>query len=98
MHSLTNHPKPLLDRFLDGATDRHDLTYRLHAGADLTRYTGKLAEIPSGDLADNVIKCRLKEGRGGLCDTILQLMKSVSHTELGSHKGERIAGRLGGEC
>ena len=25
-------------------------------------------------------------------------MESVSHTELGSHKGERIAGGLRGEC
>ena len=98
MHALADHPKSLLDRFLNGATDRHNLAYRLHTGADLTRYTGKLAEVPSGDLADDVIECRLKEGRGGLRDTILQLMESVSHTELGSHKGKRIAGRLGGEC
>ena len=62
MHTLTDHPKPLLDSLLNGATDRHDLPYRLHTGADLTRHSGKLAEVPSGDLADDVIECRLKEG------------------------------------
>ena len=98
MHALTDHPESLLDRFLNGATDRHNLAYRLHTGTDLTRYAGKLAEVPSGDLADDIIECRLKEGRSGLRDTILQLMESVSHTELGSHKGERIAGGLRGEC
>ena len=98
MHALTDHPEPLLDSLLDGATDGHNLAYRLHTGADLTRHSGKLAEVPSGDLADDVIECWLKEGRSGLRDTILQLMESVSHTELGSHKGERIAGGLRGEC
>ena len=98
MHALTDHPKSLLDSFLNGTTDGHDLPYRLHTGADLTRHSGKLAEVPSGDLADDVIECRLKEGRSGLRDTILQLMESVSHTELGSHKGERIACGLRGEC
>ena len=55
VHTLPDHAESLLDGLLKGATDRHNLTDRLHATAELTRHTVELTEVPAWYLADTVV-------------------------------------------
>ena len=66
--SLADHPQTLLDGFLEAAAYGHDLSDRFHGGTDLARDTVELAEVPARDLADNIVKRGLEEGRGCLGD------------------------------
>ncbi|KAI3491680.1 hypothetical protein L1887_43992 [Cichorium endivia] len=87
----------LLERLLKGAADGHDLADRLHAGADLAVDVLELAEVPLGDLGDDVVQRGLEARRGGLGHGVGQLGERVAERELGGGVGERIAGGLGGE-
>ncbi len=62
VHALSNHAQTLLDGLFEGAADGHDLTYRLHARTEFTVHTLELTEVPTRNLADDVVQCRLKEG------------------------------------
>ena len=95
MRPLANHPESLLYGFLKAAPDGHDLAHALHAGADLAGHAVELGEVPARNLADNIVKGRLEEGRGLPCHGILQVKQPVSETELCGHESERIAGGLG---
>ena len=56
VHALTNHAESLLDEFFEGATDGHDFTHRLHAGTNLAAHTHKLGQVPTWNLADEVVE------------------------------------------
>ena len=56
VHTLTNHTQTFLDEFLESATDGHDFTHRLHAGANLTAHTHELGQVPTWNLTDEVVE------------------------------------------
>ena len=56
VHALTNHAQTLLNHLFERAADRHDFTYRLHAGTNLTADTGKLGEVPTRNLTNHVVQ------------------------------------------
>ena len=58
VHALSDHAETLLNHLLEGASDRHNLTHRLHAGTDMTADTSKLGEVPTGNLADHIVEAR----------------------------------------
>ena len=62
VHALTNHTQTLLNHLLKRATDRHNLTHRLHAGTNLTADTGKLGEVPTRNLTNHVVQRRSNIG------------------------------------
>ena len=58
VHTLSNHAETFLDHLLERAADRHNLTNRFHRRTDLTADTGELSQVPTGNLADHIIKTR----------------------------------------
>ena len=95
MGPLADHPESLLDGLFEAAADGHDLSDRFHGGADLARYSMELAQVPARNLADNIVKSRLEESRGGLGDGVLEVEESVAKSEFGRHECQRITGCLG---
>ena len=57
----------------------------------------ELAEVPAGYLADDIVQGRLKEGRCGLGDSVLQVEQPVAQAQFGRHESQRIARGLGSE-
>ena len=80
MHALSDHTQTLLDGLLEGTTDGHHLSYRLHATAQLLIHTMELGEIPTRNLTYHVVESRLKESRGGLGNRVVQLEQTIAHT------------------
>jgi hypothetical protein len=87
----------LLEGLLEGTANSHDLTDRLHGTADVAVNVLELAQIPTGDLGDNVIQRGLEVGSGSLGNGVWELRQSVSETNLSSGIGQRVAGSLGGQ-
>ncbi|KAI3479544.1 hypothetical protein L1887_58356 [Cichorium endivia] len=87
----------LLDRLLEGATDAHDLADTLHGRPELAADADKLAQIPSGELGDDVVERRLEAGAGLARDAVADLVEGDVETELGSDEGKRVSGGLGGK-
>ena len=87
----------LLQRLLEGSSDGHDLTDRLHGGSDVSLDVLELGQVPLGDLGDNVVERGLETGRGGLGDSVRQLGESVAKSNLSGGVGERVSSGLGGE-
>jgi hypothetical protein len=55
----------------------------------------ELAQIPTGDLGDNVVQTGLEVGSGSLGNGIGELGQSVSETDLSGGIGKRVSGSLG---
>ena len=91
VHALANHAQALLDGFLEGAADGHDLAHGLHRRAQLLVHAVELAEVPARYLAHYVVQRGLEEGRGSLGNGVLQVEQTVAQAQLGSHEGQRIA-------
>ena len=88
----------LLQQFLEGSADRHDLADRLHRGGQHRLRARELLEGEARDLGDDVVDRRLEGGgRGAAGDVVLQLVQRVADRELGGDLGDREAGGLGGE-
>ena len=88
----------LLQRFLEGAADRHDLADRLHGGGQHRLGAGEFLEGEARDLGDDVVDRRLEGGRRRAAgDVVLQLVQRVADGELGRDLGDREAGRLRGQ-
>src|SRR5690606_25809475 len=88
----------LLQRFGEGAADRHHLADRLHGGGEHRLRAGEFFEGEARDLGDDVVDGRLEGGGGGAAgDVVLQLVQRVADRELGRDPGDREAGGLGGE-
>ena len=90
VHTLTNHAHTFLNGFLKGASDGHNLTYRLHRRSEFLVNAMELAQIPAWNLADHIVECRLKECGCCLGDGVLQFKQSVSHSKFCSHEGQGI--------
>jgi len=87
----------LLERFLEGAADRHHLPHRLHLRGQDRIGGGKLLEGEPGDLHHHVVQHRLEGGGSGPGDVVGQFVESVPHRQLGPDPRNRVAGGLGGE-
>ena len=98
MSPLPDHTKTLLDSLLERASDSHDLADTLHAGADLARYAVKLGEVPTRNLADNIVKRRLEESRCCLGNRVLKVEQTIAETKFRSHESKRITCSLGCQC
>ncbi len=86
----------LLHRLLEGPTNGHNLTHRLHLGGQAGVGLGEFFEGKPGNLGNHVINGRLERGRGDAAgDFVLQFIKGVTHGQLGRHLGDREASGLG---
>ena len=95
---LLQGPDRLLQRFGEGAADRHDLADRLHAGAETVRCARQLLESPSGDLGHHVVDRRL-EARGRRPGYVVgDLVERVADGEPGGDLRDREARRLRGRA
>ena len=56
VHTLSYHTQTLLDHLLEGTSDGHDFTHRLHGRSNVTTNASELGEVPTGYLADHVVK------------------------------------------
>ena len=93
---LAYHPEALLDGLLEGEAYGHHLADRLHACADLAGHSVELAEIPTRDLAHDILHVRLVEcALGAAC--ILDLGQFIAETYLGGDECEGITCGLGGQ-
>ena len=90
MHSLSNHAKPFLDSFFKSTTDSHHLTDRFHRRSQFFIYTVEFTQIPTWNLTYNIIQCRFKESGSSLGYRVLQVEESVTQSQFGSNKGQRI--------
>ena len=97
VHSLPDHAQAFLDGLLEGASDGHHLSDRFHAGTDFPVYAMEFAQIPAGNLADNVVQRRFEESGCRLGDTVFQFEQAFSQPQFGRDEGERIAGGLGSQ-
>ena len=96
VHALSNHTQAFLNHLLERTSDRHDLTNRLHAGANLTAHTYELRQVPTRNLTNHIVEAR--SHICGRCRTHLtNLVKGVAEGNLRCHEGEGITCCLGGE-
>ena len=95
VHALTNHAETLLDNLLEGATDRHHLTYGLHGRTNLAVYATELTEVPTRYLTYNIVDGGLEERGGNLGYRVLQVEEAIAQANLGSHEGQGEACSLG---
>ena len=87
----------LLQRFLEGSTDGHRLTHRLHLrGEDWTRQR-ELLERKAWTLHHHIVEHRLERGRRRLCDIVGEFVEPVAHCELRADARDRKTGGLRGE-
>lgn len=91
---LTNR---LLEGLLKCSADSHDLSDRLHGGADVSLNVLELGEIPLGNLADDVVQRRLKARGSSLGDGVGKLREGVAECNLGGGVGKRVPSSLGGK-
>jgi hypothetical protein len=87
----------LLESLLEGLTDSHDFSDRLHRRRETARDTGELLQVPTRDLDDEVVEGRLEACRGVLGNRVLDLVEGDVETELRGGVGERVTGGLRGE-
>src|SRR3990167_1426878 len=87
-----------LHGLLEGATDGHDLTDRLHLSGQARVGLGKLLEGETRDLGHDIVDGRLERRRGTATGNVVgQLVEGVTHRQLGGDLGDREAGRLGSQ-
>ncbi len=85
----------LLQRFLEGAADRHHLADRFHLRRQPVVGLLEFLEGEARHLGDDVIDRRLERRRGlPAGDVVLQFVERVADGELGGDLGDREAGRL----
>ena len=87
----------LLERFLEGAADRHRLADRLHLGGKARIGRRELLEGEARALHDHVVEHRLEAGWRRLGNVVRHFIERVANGELRTDARNRKAGRLGGE-
>ena len=97
VHTLADHTQTLLDHLLERLTDRHNLTHRLHRRADLARYACELREVPTRDLADQVVQLGSLICRIGSIH-LANLVERVTQCQLCCNKCQRITRSLRRQC
>ncbi|RMU21617.1 hypothetical protein ALP35_05604 [Pseudomonas savastanoi pv. glycinea] len=87
-----------LQGLLESAADGHDFTDRLHLSGQTRIRLGELLEGKARQLGDDVVDRRFERSRGlAAGDFVRQLVKGVTHCQLGGNACNREAGRLGGQ-
>ena len=94
VHSLTNHAQSLLYHLLKRATYCHNLANRLHRRTDKTAHSGKLGQVPTGNLAYHIVELRSYVCRVG-GSHLTNLVEGITKGNLCSNKSERITCCLG---
>ena len=97
VHALADHAEALLDHLFEATTDGHHLTDRFHAGAQLARNPLEFTEVPTRNLADNVVEGRFEAGGCAFGHGIFQFVQTVTKTQLGGNECQRITGRFRSE-
>ena len=88
----------LLQRFREGAADRHRFADRLHGGRERRLGAGEFLEGEARDLGDHVVDGRLERGRRRAAgDVVRDLVEGVADGELRGDLGDRKARRLRGQ-
>ena len=85
----------LLHRFLEGATDGHDLAHRLHRGAQQRLRPRIFLEGEARDLGDHIVDARLERGGRDLGDVVGQFVQGVADGQTRRDLGDGEAGGLG---
>ena len=80
MHPLPDHAKTFLDNLLECASDCHHLAHRFHGTADFAAHAVEFAEVPAGNLADDIVESRLEESGCGARHRILKVKQTVTET------------------
>ena len=83
---------------LEVHANAHNLTGRLHLGAELSLGVDEFIERPARNLDNAVIHGRLETGVSLLGNSVLNLIEIKSQSDLGGHSCDRVAGSLGSEC
>ena len=87
-----------LERFLEGAADRHHFADRLHLRGQMRIGLREFFEREARNLGDDVIDGRLEaRGRSATGDFVAQFVERVADRELGRDLGDREAGSLRSE-
>ena len=84
----------LHQRFLEGAADGHHFAHGLHLRAQRVVGSGKLFELPLGNLHDDVVDGRLEARRRLARNVVGNLIERVAHRQLGRDLGDRKSRRL----
>mmetsp|Transcript_53712 Transcript_53712/g.150040 ORF Transcript_53712/g.150040 Transcript_53712/m.150040 type:complete len:338 (-) Transcript_53712:1913-2926(-) len=91
---LVDHAQSLLDGLLERAPDGHHFSHALHAAADLRVHRREFAQVPAGNLRDDVVEARLEAGSGAPCDAVAQIHQVAAQGQLRSDVRKRVPGRL----
>ena len=82
-------------RLLKGRCNRHDLTGRLHLGAERVVCVNELIKRPARELGDNIVEGRLEASVGLAGDRVHDLVQTVADCDLSGNLCDRETGRLG---
>ena len=91
------HPEGLLDNLGKAPADRHDFADAFHFGADANGGAPELGNIPTRNLAHQIVERRFEESRRAAGDAVRDLRQAVADRDLRRHVCQRIAGGLAGE-
>ena len=70
----------------------HDLSGRLHLGAEKPFGVYKFVKRPLGHFDNNIVKCGFKACAGLSGDSVCYLVQGVSYCYLGGDLGNRVSG------
>ena len=85
-----------LEGLLEGAAHGHDLAHRLHLSGEAAVGSREFFESETGNLGDHVIDTGLETGRCGTTGNfVAQLIECVTHSQFGSHLGNRETSGFG---
>ena len=86
-----------MQRLLKAAANTHNLAYGLHLQAEAAVSAFKLVKIPARNFHDHIVKRRLKVGRRGLGDLVVELVERVANRQLRRDFGNGVARSLRGQ-
>ena len=98
MHALSNHSQTFLKCLLKSASNSHHFADALHGRAEFALNTVELGEVPTWNLDYDIVKSGLEECRGCLSYRVLQVEETITQSELGCNKCQRITGGLRCQC
>ena len=77
--------------------DPHHFAGRFHLCAELAGSIGEFVKRPFWNFDHAIIKCRLKAGKGFLCNRIFNFVQRIAERNFGRNLCNRISGCLGGQ-
>ncbi len=84
----------LLQRFREGAANRHHLTYGFHLRAEYLIHALELLEVPARDFNHHIVQGRFKAGRGFPRDVVRNLVQREANRQQRSNLRNRKARRF----